>query len=190
MCNFYIMYYTSASDINKLNTDECWESAPTLSFPSSAYHLQTHSHPTIIPTEFHTTNKQAESTGETRGPHITTTTQTTQATIQTESQPIIQTETQPTIKTETQPTIQTETQSTETITTQTTSHPPTSPPLLLLNSSSTMFVPAEDWPSTRGNLGGASILGGVTLGQVSAVAVDRIGNVYVLHRASRVWDLS
>ena len=44
------------------------------------------------------------------------------------------------------------------------------------------LVPAEDWP-----LNGIDIPG-MTLGQVSAVAVDKEGHVHVLHRGTVVWD--
>ncbi len=44
------------------------------------------------------------------------------------------------------------------------------------------LVPAEDWP-----LNGVDIPG-MTLGQVSAVAVDKEGHVHVLHRGPVVWD--
>ena len=44
------------------------------------------------------------------------------------------------------------------------------------------LVPAEDWA-----LNGIDIPG-VTLGQVSAVAVDKEGAVHILHRGPVVWD--
>ena len=68
---------------------------------------------------------------------------------------------------------------------------PTSPPSLSTpffeGGSDTKFeslglVPAEDWP-----LNGVDIPG-ITLGQVSAVAVDKEGHVHVLHRGPVVWD--
>ena len=183
-------YYKAGSNTIKTSSSldqySCWDpAAAQLNFPSSAFYLPHSQHPTTE-TEANTTTETQPTTqtgaNTTQAPTTLTGANTTtgaQPTTQTEAHtteaPTTQTEAHTTV---TQPTTQTDASPT---------HPPPPPAPLSL---SAIFAPAEDWPSTRVGVAGASVLGGVTLGQVSGVAVDTQGNVFVLHRASRVWDAS
>ena len=183
MCNFYIMYYTT-NDGRSLYSNECWESAPrSLIYPQ----LPSLTTPTVPPTVAPTTapvvtteieSNEEEDTYECPKPvppgssdsRCVNITATTPIPVQPATDPI--------------PKIETNSPESFDQSSSTTLVP--SHPFFeggnSLSSNHLGLVPAEDWA-----LNGINIPG-VTLGQVSAVAVDKEGAVHILHRGPVVWD--
>ena len=188
MCNFYIMYYTE-NDGRKLYSNECWQNAPrSLIYPP----LPSLTTPTATPTTESPISTESSAGGDngheeevdnyecskpippgTSNSHCVNTTTTTTTTtghipVPTTTIPIRE------------PYHQTPPPNASTT-------PPSPSTPFYEGGSDTEFeslglVPAEDWP-----LNGVDIPG-ITLGQVSAVAVDKEGHVHVLHRGPIVWD--
>jgi hypothetical protein len=193
MCNFYIMYYTE-NDGRRLYSNECWQNAPrSLVYPP----LPSLTTPTAPPAAPPTT---------TTGPALTT------ESVDSDdgNEKVDNYECSKPIPPGTSISRCINNITTTTTTATTTSHIPVPPTTIPIRepdhqtpsntatspSPSTPFyeggsdvqfeslglVPAEDWP-----LNGVDIPG-ITLGQVSAVAVDKEGHVHVLHRGHVVWD--
>ena len=177
MCNFYIMYYTR-NDGQTLYSESCWQPATrSLVYPE----LPSLTTPTVTPTTepIVMTDVVSESTeeednyecpkaippngsGSSRCINATTTTTTSPIPVLPTAIPNIGSET-----TESNPH---------------TSHNPFFEGADNTGSKPLGMVPAEDW-----TLNGIDIPG-MTLGQVSAVAVDKNGFVHILHRGPVVWD--
>lgn len=191
MCNFYIMYYTE-NDGRVLYSNECWEDAPRSlvypPLPSLTAPTATPTTPPALSTESADGDNEHEEedsyecpkpippgTSNSRCVNITNSAATTTTTTTTShipnpatTFPIPELDRQTPRSTPTDPS-------------------PSTP--FYEGGSDTEFeslglVPAEDWP-----LNGVDIPG-MTLGQVSAVAVDKEGHVHVLHRGPVVWDYS
>ena len=193
MCNFYIMYYTE-NDGRSLYSNDCWQSAPrNLVYPRLPSLTTPPATPTTTPTVSITTTDGGSNdhehddednyecpkplppgSGNSRCVNTTTTTPI----------PVPPTPIQtPKTGSKTPVTVQTPMSSTHGDT-------PTNPSPHSrffegdsdIEFESVGLVPAENWP-----LNGVDIPG-VTLGQVSAVAVDKDGSVHILHRGPVVWN--
>lgn len=183
MCNFYIMYYT-ANDGRSLYSNDCWQIAPrSLIYPQLPSLTVPTAPPTATPTTTPIVSTERETSDEEDSyecpkpvPPGSSDSRCVNATITTPI-PVLPA---------TDPIPEVEPNSSESVeqTSSTTSVP--SNPFFeasdSLKSNSLGLVPAEDWA-----LNGIDIPG-VTLGQVSAVAVDKEGAVHVLHRGPAVWD--
>ena len=166
MCNFYIMYYTS-NDGRELYSKECWMAATkSLVYPRLPS-LTTPTVPPIVTTEDSVGEDTYEcpkpippNSGNSRCINNTATTSPIPVPHSTTQIP----------------------------NTGSTTPEPTLNPVHFFEggddivSTSLELVQAEDWL-----LNGVDIPG-VTLGQVSAVAVDKEGSVHILHRGPVVWD--
>ena len=164
MCNFYVMYYT-VNDGKKLYSESCWQRASSsLVYPE----LPSLTTPTTTPTtEPVVTTDASEGNGEEDNYEcskpIPPGSGNSRCINSTTSIPIPSTTTpEPNPSTPSRPFFEGGSNDLE------------SKPLGL--------VQAEDW-----TLNGVDIPG-ITLGQVSAVAVDKEGSVHVLHRGNVVWD--
>ena len=180
MCNFYIMYYTE-NDGRRLYSNECWQNAPrSLIYPP----LPSLTTPTATPTTEPALSTESANSGNghkevdnyecptpippgaSNGHCVNITTTTSHIPVPPTTIPIREPDHQTSHNTPTNPS-------------------PSTP--FYEGGSDAEFeslglVPAEDWP-----LNGVDIPG-ITLGQVSAVAVDKEGHVHVLHRGPVVWD--
>ena len=183
MCNFYIMYYTG-NDGRSLYSNECWRSAPSsLVYPQ----LPSLTTPTVPPTATPTTapiiSTEIESSEKEDGYEcpkpIPPGSGNSRCINNTATTPI------PVPPTTTQ-IPSTSFNSPEPVDqTGHTTMVPSNPYFERgnnLESKPLGMVAAEDWA-----LNGIDIPG-MTLGQVSAVAVDREGSVHILHRGPVIWD--
>ena len=183
MCNFYIMYYT-ANDGRSLYTNECWQNAPrSLIYP----HLPSLTKPTVPPTATPTTVPIVTTEQETSDmednyecpkpvPPGSSDSHCDNATATTPIPVLPTTNSIPKLEPNSPESVD-QTSST----TMVPSHP-FSEGGNSLKSSPVGLVLDGDWA-----LNGIDIPG-MTLGQVSAVAVDKEGAVHILHRGSVVWD--
>ena len=184
MCNFYIMYYTE-NDGRSLYSNECWQNAPrTLVYPPLPSLTTPTAPPTTGPavsTESVDSNNGHEEVDNYECPKPIPPGTSNDRCINTTTIPSTTTSHIPIPPT----TIPIREPYHQTPPTTTTNPSPSTP--FYEGGSDAKFeslglVPAEDWP-----LNGVDIPG-VTLGQVSAVAVDKEGHVHVLHRGPVVWD--